>query len=957
MPSVAAQYEIRWRLASSSGAWSTKIVPVTSEAITLDGLERGKSYEGEARALSAAGTPSDWTPVTFTVADPSMVPRAPTGLTALAVADGVSLKWTADAEQPADVEYCIERAATSSGAYTEFTRVRAMQYTYPLTDATVWWFRVRAVNFGLVYSAYSGLVSSAGVQVSAIAASAAAALAAAATAQSTADGKIDTFFQPAAPEHPPASLGDLWFDTGDGNKQYCSNGSAWVLAQDTAIGTAIANAAGAQSTANSKVRTWFAPEASPPTASATGDLWYVTDRAQLYRWSGSAWQLTADNSQVVIDPAVANPRFEAGQSGWGGWGTYVNWQATGGVGGTARALFHSSPGYRLVNEGRMPVRPGGILCVSAYLNRNGVAADVGFMLSVITYDENGTQLQVFDLPVTLTDVGPGGVPGYVRKFTGVIGPTARYALFNAYSLNTSGGAWGMDQVNMFQLADSISITAGLGANLAPNASFGKMTGLLTPWTVTWNPSASVYTIKNKAAGFLNPGYAFADGGNFEWREAGIGAGSPAVTDFGCTTKIPVTGGEWYEYSMLLSIFRCTAQLNVGWLDAAGASISEDGTPYFAENAAYDAQPPQPGRYALRGGIWKSPSNAAHAVIRIRKAVTIGGFGDSYVFGAQAYFGRAKENQTEFTLWADSAPATVDEIGEGLTYGNLALADGYLSSGVRRIGLRVPGSGQRIGRQDNLLQVVSQNVATTTKLSANSSGQVTVIAHVANYGSFTVSYSGVTNAVTGLTVGSTYVIYCIDDGFAGGTRTWYAGTNPATVAALGDGVYIAGQITIPSSGSSSGGGGGGGTSPGDWCVAADSFLPDGTLAEAIQPGMMLPCYNEQPNTPNIRHMAVERNDSANVECLRLVTTSGASIVASLTTPMTLRDGRCVPITDMLHREVIVYRLDGTFTWEEVIALQPMGTQKVSKIVVHQQCYFAGETMDAFIATHNPLNQKP
>ena len=90
---------------------------------------------------------------------------------------------------------------------------------------------------------------------------------------------------------------------------------------------------------------------------------------------------------------------------------------------------------------------------------------------------------------------------------------------------------------------------------------------------------------------------------------------------------------------------------------------------------------------------------------------------------------------------------------------------------------------------------------------------------------------------------------------------------------------------------------------------------------------------------------------------MVTTSGAAIVASVTTPMTLRDGRCIRLLDMLGEEALVYRIGQGMTWERVIDLQPAGERVVAKIVVHQQCYFVGESMSAFIATHNPINQKP
>lgn len=112
------------------------------------------------------------------------------------------------------------------------------------------------------------------------------ALSDAADAQATADGKIATFYQASAPT--AEGVGDIWFDTDDGNKQYRWSGSAWVVADDTRIGQAISDAADAQATADGKVVTFVATSA--PTAEAVGDLWLDTDDGnKLYRWSGSAW--------------------------------------------------------------------------------------------------------------------------------------------------------------------------------------------------------------------------------------------------------------------------------------------------------------------------------------------------------------------------------------------------------------------------------------------------------------------------------------------------------------------------------------------------------------------------------------------------------------------------------------------------------------------------------------------
>lgn len=111
------------------------------------------------------------------------------------------------------------------------------------------------------------------------------AIADAASAQSTADGKIVTFYQDEMPA--TGTLGDLWFDTNDNNKLYRHDGSTFIEARDAGIAQAINDAAGAQATADGKVTTFYST--SPPTAEGVGDLWYDTDDKVLYRWNGTNW--------------------------------------------------------------------------------------------------------------------------------------------------------------------------------------------------------------------------------------------------------------------------------------------------------------------------------------------------------------------------------------------------------------------------------------------------------------------------------------------------------------------------------------------------------------------------------------------------------------------------------------------------------------------------------------------
>lgn len=126
----------------------------------------------------------------------------------------------------------------------------------------------------------------------------------ASAAQATADGKVVTFYQDAAPT--AEGVGDLWIDTNDGNKLYRWSGTAWGEVQDAGIAQAIAAAAGAQSTADGKIVTFY--QAAQPTAEGTGDIWFDTDDGnKQYRWSGSAWVSVRDSdiAQAITDAATA----------------------------------------------------------------------------------------------------------------------------------------------------------------------------------------------------------------------------------------------------------------------------------------------------------------------------------------------------------------------------------------------------------------------------------------------------------------------------------------------------------------------------------------------------------------------------------------------------------------------------------------------------------------------------
>lgn len=114
---------------------------------------------------------------------------------------------------------------------------------------------------------------------------------------------IKTFYASSPPT--AENVGDIWFDTSDGNAPYRWDGFDWILVKDSDVALAISNAATAQSTADGKIVTFYQDEA--PTGVAPGDLWADTnDGYHLYRWDSvsSTWE-------DMQDTAIANAQSTA----------------------------------------------------------------------------------------------------------------------------------------------------------------------------------------------------------------------------------------------------------------------------------------------------------------------------------------------------------------------------------------------------------------------------------------------------------------------------------------------------------------------------------------------------------------------------------------------------------------------------------------------------------------------
>lgn len=273
--------------------------------------------------------------------------------------------------------------------------------------------------------------------------------------------------------------------------------------------------------------------------------------------------------------------------------------------------------------------------------------------------------------------------------------------------------------------------------------------------------------------------------------------------------------------------------------------------------------------------------------------------------------------------------------------------------IQRIGNTGQAANQRFLNAVNVGSIRSRwDGLSLSYTSTTTTGTITASAGTLRMGSQSVNYNSANVAVSKGAGASTqtFQLYYLDDAFAGGSRTLNA-TTDANSLATADGVVWVGQVVVTFQ--SSGGGGG---EPGGGCVDAVMWVDVDRQAFDVPLNDHLDCpvFTEPPTLERRR---VRQNGSSVQPCHRIVTESGAAVVASDSTPMTLRDGSTVLLPDMLGREALVHDLaHRALRWERVIACYPCGHRPVIKFNVGDTCLMAGESPLLRISTHN-VRAKP
>ena len=138
---------------------------------------------------------------------------------------------------------------------------------------------------------------------------------------------------------PDSALGDMWYDDAT-DQAYRWNGTIWKMIEDSSIAAALAAAQSAQTTADGKINSYYSAtpptlngEGVALSVDDTGDLWFETDNGnKQYYWDGDSWepllmglaglgtdaQLAINESvkSYVVEYAVNSSETVAPTSGW-----------------------------------------------------------------------------------------------------------------------------------------------------------------------------------------------------------------------------------------------------------------------------------------------------------------------------------------------------------------------------------------------------------------------------------------------------------------------------------------------------------------------------------------------------------------------------------------------------------------------------------------------------------------
>lgn len=699
-------------------------------------------------------------------------------------------------------------------------------------------------------------------------------------------------------------------------------------------------------------------------------------------------------------PGMHNPAFEAVDPDLAD--DFIGWARYTGTGGpsagftiaTAGGINDSkclsktggTPGQTVgwYNTGRLVVEVGQVIelmiAVKSELVPGGATTRVAFGLR--GYDAAGTAIADiggYDAAGTIAATDCNGVWVVFRKVVTVTNASVREVSF-AFSLRdyAGSGRWYFDNCSMRGLVKSQDdvpdgtayarvrsggLLAGVvrgvvaGTNMIPNPNFVGSTSTTIGAVLTASaPLCDHWQLLFGAGSFWQAIHEAAGSILLRFRNdvvlPGNPASYPAVTVYG--DAVDVEPGRSYRVRTTGSASRSATppagfsfihRMQIAWYTAAGAFVS------FSQDDLYSIGAADHDR------VWSAPATAYRAIMSLVVAVNNGTA--SAMSPSGQYWADLRFSSAMFKLAADLD----SEVSPGATYGRLANADLVDSSGVSRLGLRVAGSGHRVGDQRNLHPITFGSIRSrwdglTISYSVPTTGSpatvtINVSAATLRGGSFSASYSASSTTVSqARSTTQVYHLYYTDPGAAGGALALNITTDPNALANNDGRVWI-GQVSVTVPAAGTGGSGSGGAGGG--CVEASMFMPGGIRADAWWEGLRCECWSPEDGLHCRATQAVGAQFVT--RCVRLVMESGHTLIVSADTPIDAPHDvwglESVTAAEMCGRLILRSgALDGRCVGSErVCDVQDVGDRWVVPISFGGVSFPAGADPGALYFTHN------
>lgn len=450
-----------------------------------------------------------------------------------------------------------------------------------------------------------------------------------------------------------------------------------------------------------------------------------------------AAQSTANTASDTANTALANgdqatiinPQF----NGWGangslhGWtsdqGTWVHQSGTNGpLSGTSSYAIRtgsatSSDAIR--NAGRFPVYPGAVIKASCLIRGTG-SPNGSCQVRVSWRDASDSELSV---------THGSAVTGNVTATSSVSATApagAVIAHIEADAIGHTTGSYAVDNFTASSTADSMDQVPDGASRFASIFGAATQAGIYQPGAnLIPNPSAALGSLGWTVSGFATVPASQDTNGPY-W-----------ITSTNSGDLVSGTFKMSSGQSIVLSADLFTGSLASGQLIGV--------CPCFSASGTFLGQPE-----IILGAktTWRRYASAAFAVPTGTDHCYVRFFLNGATNSATGVRRIKLEVGTVATPYSDEAT----QFGNQLTE---------------------PGSGRKLGDQRNAPSSLTRNlgiVRSATALTARAGGAVDINAHTITMGSATIGYNALSNAVTGLTTGSSYYIYTRDN-YAGGSPTW------------------------------------------------------------------------------------------------------------------------------------------------------------------------------------------